>query len=113
MSRHSVKDDLDEFVEAIAPEDETRETERYRPRIRKRRVLWEVQIITRHTIRSVNDDDPRVVETVMERPFWRWRRDPCVTYVLSERWANWKGRRMVAAAHRRDVREGQPWAVQQ
>lgn len=79
---------------------------RYRTEIRPLR--WgrrEVRLVTTHVIPTIDEhgqpSDPREVQTEQQ--------DPPV--VLGERWARWKGRRMVAAALRRDVREGQPWAV--
>lgn len=84
---------------------------RYRAVVRHRRGwLWEVDLVTEHVIlpvvRTVREatehGGPVHVQSRLERPPAR----------LGERWANWKGRRMVAAAYRRDVRDGQPWVVQ-
>jgi hypothetical protein len=108
VSKHSTED-VEAFVEAFADkvQGEAELTERYRPRISRGRVLYEVQLVTTHTIQPVGES-PReqaarvIVETERERP----------SYVLGARWGAWKARRMVAGAHRRDVRQRQPWAVQ-
>lgn len=108
MSQHHTEDieaPAETAVETSAEntDGDVAEPERYRARITRKRVLTEVQLVTRHTIRSTGDDIPEcVVETERDRP----------AHVLGARWAGWKARRMVAAAYRRDVREQQPWAVQ-
>jgi len=97
-------------IEKCAPE-------RYRVEVRPRPPRWrwwrrwpaglvhDVQIVTTHDIWPVGEKGealPAVhVESELEHP----------PAVLGERWARWKGQRMVAAAHRRDVREGQPWTT--
>ena len=112
MSRHHTED-----IEALAvalSEDALEAKDapgRYRAEVRHRRGwLWEVDVVTTHVIlpviKRVKDDveygEPVHGESRLERP----------PAVLGERWAGWKARRMVAAAHRKDVREQQPWAVQ-
>jgi len=79
--------------------------DRYRAEIRKRsRWVWDVRLAATHRIPTVGERG-ELLEVRMVETF----RDPAT--VLGARWARWKGRRMVAAAHRRDVREGQPWVV--
>jgi len=81
--------------------------DRYRAEIRYRgRALgvfpmFEVDLVTTHTIQSVPE-----VETVFSES-----RLLVPVVVLGARWARSKARRMVAAAYRRDVREAQPWVV--
>lgn len=111
MSRHHTED-IEALTDTMAATfaekvgGDVAETERYRPRVTRLRVLTEVQLVTRHTIRAVgetiNDEVLSIVETERDRP----------SYVLGKRWADWKAKRMKAAAYRRDVREQQPWAVQ-
>ena len=65
---------------------------------------YEARVVTVHTIRMVGErGEP--LETIETHSFVDART------VLGERWALWKARRMVAAARRRDVREGQPWVI--
>jgi hypothetical protein len=100
MSRHHTED-----IEAL--EEAKDAPGRYRTDVRKQRgPLYEVQLVTTHVIRPVGEHGEPLptwnYTTELERP----------PIVLTQRWAQWKARRMVAAAHRRDVREQQPWAVQ-
>jgi hypothetical protein len=105
MSRHSTED-----LEALKVEaaDQAKDApERYRPDVRHRGGwLWEAQVVTTHVLRIVGEQgepvEPFEVETRLLEPPAR----------PGQRWAWWKARRMVAAAHRKDVREQQPWAVQ-
>jgi hypothetical protein len=101
VSRHHTED-----TEAAAEEAKDAPG-RYRAEVRHRRGwLWEAQLVTTHVLRIVGESgepvDPLEQETRLEDPPAR----------PGQRWANWKARRMVAAAHRKDVREQQPWAVQ-
>lgn len=107
MSRHSTED-VDELLKG-APKD------RYRAEIRQRgRWTYEVRLITTHTLflpsgpapgsaapRTATEPIRREVQSTMEPPW----------FVLSLRWAKWKGRRAIAAQQRRDVREEQPWVT--
>lgn len=85
--------------------------DRYRAEIRPHgRVLWvlptyEVDLVTTHDLRVVGEQGEPVA------PLFPESRLLAPYVVLGELWARWKGRRIVAAAKRRDVREGQPWAV--
>lgn len=96
MSRHSTED----LELASASKD------RYRAEIGHRRGwLWEVDLVTTHELRVVGEKGEPVPslfpESRLQVPY----------VVLGERWARWKGRRMVAGAKRRDVREEQPWTT--
>lgn len=81
--------------------------DRYRAEIRPHgRILWlfptyRVDLITTHGVwRTPLDGEPGWAKSSLDSP----------PVVLGEWWANWRGRRLVAAALKRDVREGQPWA---
>lgn len=106
MSQHSVED-----VEALksAPTERYRADPRRCTRGRLKRWTWEVDLVTTHVILPV---DKRTNDAVWyARPIDVESRLEHPPVVLGERWARWKGRRMVAAAKRRDVREEQPWVV--
>lgn len=81
--------------------------ERYRFECRRarRRGTYEVDLVTTHTIGAVGELGEALPLTYVES---RLEYPPVV---LGERWARWKGQRMVAAAHRTDVKERQPWVV--
>lgn len=110
MSRHHTED-----IEAA---EELKDAPgRYRAEVRHRRGwLWDVRLVTAHVIRLPAGPAPGSKPSTepvgpAPRPLrTESRSDP--VGVWGERWANWKARRMVAAAHRKDVREQQPWAVQ-
>jgi hypothetical protein len=81
--------------------------DRYRAEIRRRGTVlymfatYEVDLVTTHEIQSLPTVDPLFPES----------RLLVAHVVVGEWWANWKGRRLVAAAIKRDVREAQPWVV--
>jgi hypothetical protein len=81
--------------------------DRYRAEVRRRgTVLWmfptyEVDLVTRHVIQSIPTVEAVERESTLLVP----------SVVLGRRWAEWKAKRMVAAAYKRDVREAQPWVV--
>lgn len=93
---------------AVEPDEEPKSApERYRAEIRHRRGwAWEARLVTHHVLPVVGERGELIEATELDT-----ESEPYT--VRGERWARWKGRRLVAAALKRDVREGQPWAVVQ
>lgn len=93
--------------------------DRYRAEIRRRgTVLWmfptyEVDLHTTHVIPASRIDERGLTVVFREggEDIETGSTLPYPPVVLGEWWARWKGRRMVAAAYKRDVREQQPWVV--
>lgn len=103
-------DDLEAALDQHFPDAFTTERptpkDRYRAEIRHRRGwLWEVDLVTTHDLHVRGERGERV------KPLFPESRLLVPYLVVSEWWARCKGRRLIAAAKRQDVREQQPWAV--
>jgi hypothetical protein len=75
--------------------------DRYQVKLTRVRWGYQAQLVTNHVIHDMTGEPIAVIETE--------RDDAPVRPLLA--WARWKGRRMINRAHRKDVREKQPWAT--